>query len=495
MSGEIRPPASDVPASRICGCNSAGVSAGGRFVLYWMTAQRRVNWNFALDRAVDWAAHLQRPLLVVEALGCSECWASERHHRFVLDGMAENARQFETIPARYLTFIEREPGEGKEFLLAVLHYACVVVADDFPVPVALDPEPWAADLPIRMEKIDGIGLLPIATANEAFKTAAAFRRFLQTHLREHFLDCPRPKPFARRELPPLTRLPVEISTRWKPPKLASLLRDRRAFEKLPIDHSVPACNVEGGSRAARASLKSFLRDRFPRYHENRSDIAADASSGLSPFLHFGHVSSHEIFRAVARIESWSPEKIAEKVTGRREGWWGMSEAGEAFLDELVTWRELGFNFCRHRDDYAEYASLPGWALATLAKHAGDKREFVYSLRDFEAAATHDPLWNAAQRQLVREGKIHNYLRMLWGKKILEWSASPQDAVATMIELNNKYALDGNDPNSYSGIFWVLGRYDRPWGPERPIFGTVRYMSSENTARKMRVAEYIEAYSQ
>ncbi len=172
----------------------------------------------------------------------------------------------------------------------------------------------------------------------------------------------------------------------------------------------------------------------------------------------------------------------------------MSEASEAFLDELITWRELGFNFCRRRKDYRSYASLPDWASATLGKHAADERKYAYSLAEFESAATHDPLWNAAQRQLTREGKIHNYLRMLWGKKILEWSSGPQVAAEIMIELNNKYALDGNDPNSYSGIFWVLGRYDRPWGPERPIFGTVRYMSSENTARKMRVAEYIERYS-
>lgn len=494
MSGQIPTPVSDVPASRIRVCNSAGVRSDGRFVLYWMTAERRASWNFALDRAVDWAVHLQKPLLIVEVLGLGNRWASERHHRFVLDGMAENARQFDPTPACFCPFIERELGEGREFFRALSRLACVVVADEFPVPTPLDPELWVADLRIRMEKIDGVGLLPMRVAREAFKTAAAFRRFLQTHLREHLLDCPRPKPFARRKLPPLARLPTAHSSRWKPPKIASLFKDRRALAKLPIDHSVVAVDAEGGNREARATLSRFLSDRFPRYHEKRGDVADDASSGLSPFLHFGHISSHEIFHAVARIESWSPETLAEKATGRREGWWGMSKPGEAFLDELITWRELGFNFCRHRDDYAEYASLPDWALATLAKHGGDKREFVYSLRDFEAAATHDPLWNAAQRQLVREGRIHNYLRMLWGKKILEWSATPQDAAATMVELNNKYALDGGDPNSYSGIFWVLGRYDRPWGPERPIFGTVRYMSSENTARKMRVAEYIEEFS-
>ena len=171
----------------------------------------------------------------------------------------------------------------------------------------------------------------------------------------------------------------------------------------------------------------------------------------------------------------------------------MGESAEAFLDQLVTWRELGFNGCHFRADHGEYGYLPEWARTSLQAHAGDPRPVLYRLEDFAAAATHDPLWNAAQRQLLREGRLHNYLRMLWGKKILEWSDSPQQALAVMIELNNRYALDGRDPNSYSGIAWCLGRYDRPWGPERPILGKIRYMSSANTARKLRVKGYLHRY--
>jgi deoxyribodipyrimidine photo-lyase len=171
----------------------------------------------------------------------------------------------------------------------------------------------------------------------------------------------------------------------------------------------------------------------------------------------------------------------------------VGESAEGFLDQLVTWRELGFNMCSKRDDFERYESLPDWAQTTLAEHASDPRQFNYTLDEFAQAETHDPLWNAAQRQLIREGKIHNYLRMLWGKKILEWSATPQDSLAVMIELNNRFALDGRDPNSYSGIFWILGRYDRAWGPERPIFGKIRYMSSDNTARKLDVTKYLEKH--
>jgi deoxyribodipyrimidine photo-lyase len=186
------------------------------------------------------------------------------------------------------------------------------------------------------------------------------------------------------------------------------------------------------------------------------------------------------------------------ISGRRDagrgGFWGMSAPVEAFLDQLITWRELGFNACFYREDYDRYESLPEWSRRTLEGHATDPRPEPYTLSELEEARTSDELWNAAQTQLVREGRIHNYLRMLWGKKILEWSPSPHDALDRMIRLNNKYALDGRDPNSYSGIFWVLGRYDRAWGPRRPIFGTVRYMSSANTARKLHVREYLERYS-
>jgi len=182
------------------------------------------------------------------------------------------------------------------------------------------------------------------------------------------------------------------------------------------------------------------------------------------------------------------------ANGRRAGWWGASADAEAFLDQLVTWRELGFNVCHHNPGHDRWESLPAWARRTLEAHAADPREHRYSLAELEAAATHDPLWNAAQRQLVREGVIHNYLRMLWGKKILEWTDDPRRALEVMTELNDRFALDGRDPNSETGVFWVLGRHDRPWAPERPIFGTVRYMSSANTARKLPVRRYLERYA-
>ncbi|MFC1834614.1 hypothetical protein ACFL2Q_07765 [Thermodesulfobacteriota bacterium] len=193
-------------------------------------------------------------------------------------------------------------------------------------------------------------------------------------------------------------------------------------------------------------------------------------------------------------EHWTWHRLSLNTSGKRKGWWGVSESAEAFLDELITWRELGYNMCSHRNDYDRYESLPDWARRTLEDHESDPRPYLYSFQRLEGADTHDELWNAAQTQLVREGRIQNYLRMLWGKKILEWSPSPREALACMIELNNKYALDGRNPNSYSGIFWILGRYDRAWGPQRPIFGKVRYMSSESARRKLKLKRYLVRYS-
>jgi deoxyribodipyrimidine photo-lyase len=194
--------------------------------------------------------------------------------------------------------------------------------------------------------------------------------------------------------------------------------------------------------------------------------------------------------AVLRADGWDPSKLAKKPTGSKAGWWGASVPAEAFLDELVTWREVGLNAARHLPDYTRYESLPAWARKTLADHAPDPRPHRYGREQLAAAATHDEVWNAAQRQLLRDGRIHNYLRMLWGKKVLEWSASPEEAMDTLFWLNDRWALDGRDPNSVSGIMWILGRYDRAWGPERPIFGKIRYMASANTARKLDLKPYL-----
>jgi deoxyribodipyrimidine photo-lyase len=484
-----------VPLVRVRACNQAPVRGDGGFVFYWMIAARRSGWNFALQRAVDYAVRLGKPLVVLEALRADYPFASERLHAFLIEGMADNARAFAGTAATYVPYVEPEPGAGRGLLEALAARACAVVTDDAPVfflPRAVATA--AARLPVRLDAVDDNGLLPLAATAAVYPTAFAFRRFLQGVLPGHLEESPGAEPLARVDLPRLPALPEEVTRRWPAASPALLEGESSALAALPVDRRVGRVpGVPGGRAGGLASLERFLGERLGHYPEERNRPDRDGTSGLSPYLHFGHVSAREVFAAVAARERWTSDRLATKASGRREGWWGMSAAAEAFLDQLVTWRELGFNFASKRDDGERYESLPPWARATLAKHAEDPRPHLYTRERLEAAATQDPLWNAAQVQLLREGRIHNYLRMLWGKKILEWSPSPHEALATMLELNNRYALDGRDPNSTSGICWCLGRYDRPWGPERPIFGTVRFMSSENTARKLRVAEYVARF--
>jgi deoxyribodipyrimidine photo-lyase len=483
-----------VPEIRITVGNDAPPREGGAFVLYWMNAQRRVRWNFALQRAVQWAVELEKPLVVFEALRTGYRWASDRLHQFVLDGMAENARRLRGTKASYYGYVEDREGAGSGLLEALAGRACVVVTDDYPA--FFLPRMVAAAarrLPVLLEKVDSNGLLPLRAGERVFPTAYAFRRHLQKVLRPHLAEFPAADPLAKVDLPAPGGLPAEITERW-PNSDAALLAGEVSTAGLPIDHSVAPGPLVGGSDAAERVLDTFLEERLDGYAELRNHPDVEATTGLSPYLHFGHMSTHEVFSRLMADEDWDVDRLAPDASGKRSGWWGVGESAEALLDQVVTWRELGFNMCALSDDYESYESLPEWARKTLAEHEKDVRPELYELAEFEEARTHDELWNAAQSQLVLEGRLQNYLRMLWGKKILEWSPTPRDALSVMIELNNKYALDGRDPNSYSGIFWCLGRYDRAWGPERPIFGKIRYMSSENTMRKLRLNEYLARYS-
>ena len=481
-----------VPDVRVRALNAAALDPKGRYVVYWMTAFRRAHHNFALQRAVEHARALDKPLVILEALRCDYRWASHRFHRFVMQGMLDNERAFASTDARYYPYVEPRKGAGRGLLEALAKEACVVVSDDFPCFFLPRMATAAAErLDVLLELVDSNGIFPLRASEDAFATAHAFRRFLQKNLRPHLDALPDRDPLAKVTLKP-ARIPSNIQKTW-PATSPAQLTDDAFLETLPIDPSVTPVEREGGPNAAQAALKRFLTRRFDHY-ENRNSIDDDPASGLSPYLHFGHVSAHDIFRKVVKREGWTASRLGDDTRGKRTGWWGMSAAAEGFLDQLVTWRELGYQFCAHRDDHDRFASLPDWAQRTLAKHAGDVREHKYTLLQFETAATHDPLWNAAQRQLLRDGTIHNYLRMLWGKKILEWTRDAREALDVMIELNNKYAIDGRNPNSYSGIFWVLGRHDRAWGPERPVFGTVRFMSSQSTARKMSTKAYLEEFS-
>ncbi len=483
-----------IPSLRLRPANDAPIAPRGEYVLYWMIAARRTRASFALERAVERARELGKPLLVLEALRCDYQWASDRLHRFVLDGMRANAARFAAAGVSYYPYVERAQGEGKGLLAALASRACLVVTDDYPcffLPAMVRAA--GRQLAVRLEAVDGNGLLPIAAAEQVYQRAYDFRRFLQRTLPDHLADRPVEDPLAAAPgLPRLAALPAAVARRW-PPAQPGWLAEAANLAALPIDHAVAPSPLAGGEEAARATLASFVASGLGRYAEERNHPDEPVTSGLSPYLHFGHLGAHQVLAAVEAAEGWHPGRLSDKGSGARAGWWGMSTGAEAFLDQLVTWRELGFNLTARSADYDRFESLPAWARRTLEVHAADPRTYLYDLASFEAATTHDEIWNAAQRQLVRDGLMHNYLRMLWGKMILGWSATPREALATMIELNNKYTLDGRDPNSYSGIFWCLGRYDRPWGPEREVFGTVRYMTSASTRRKLKLDGYLRRY--
>ncbi len=488
--------ATDVPELRIRTVNEQPIRAQAKWVVYWMTAFRRTRHNFALQYARDLAKQLDLPLVVLEALRIHYRWASDRFHRFVIEGMHDNAAACDSANVLYYPYVEPTAGSGSGLVARLAQDAAVVVTDDYPCffhPTMIDIA--GKRLASRLVAVDSNCLMPLSAMDRTFTVAHSYRRAMQKELPKHLEHFPDDNPLdgrSTRSMPRRAQLPAEIEKRWPHANLEQLLQPN-GLQSLAIDHSVGAGAIVGGANSAQKLLDQFVGRRLGTYAEDRNEPDEFGSSELSPHLHFGHISAHEVFMRVMEAERWHPGKL-QKPNGKMNGYWGIPESAEAFIDQLCTWREIGFNMCWREPNFDRYESLPEWAQVTLNEHATDPRPKLYSLEELEQARTYDPIWNASQRQLVREGRIHNYLRMLWGKKILHWSPSPREALDIMIELNNKYALDGRDPNSYSGIFWVLGRYDRAWGPEREIFGKIRYMTSENTAKKHRLKEYLKRYA-
>ena len=485
-----------IPAIRVSAANTNPVRPEGDYVLYWMIAFRRARWNFALEHAVDLARELNKPLIVFEPLRVRYQWASDRIHRFVIEGMQDNAADFANKPVTYYPYVEPQPGAGTPLLHQLAKKSCVVVTDDYPcffIPTMIDAV--KNRIPARLERVDSNGLVPLRLADRTFTVAHSYRRWMQKQIMPLLEEMPAEDPLKDARLAPPVAVPKSILRRWPAADLEMLL-SQEGLRSMPIDHSVKPSPMAGGARQAAIRLRSFLGNDLGVYDSERNQPDVDhGSTGLSPYLHFGHISAHEMVANVLQAEHWSPGRVG-KPNGKNHDFWNTSVSAEALLDQILTWREMGFNMAhRHPDTYTQFESLPDWAQATLNEHAADPRPHLYTLEEFETAKTHDELWNAAQRQLVREGRMHNYMRMLWGKKILHWTETPQQALEIMIELNNKYALDGRDPNSYSGIFWTLGRYDRAWGPKRPIFGSVRYMTSDSTRKKLRLNQYLKRFAQ
>jgi deoxyribodipyrimidine photo-lyase len=474
--------------ARLRRLNDAGIHSGGDYVLYWMQIFRRLERNHALDYALECSRALERPLVVYEGLRLDYPWASPRFHRFILEGMGSNAARAAELGLNYWPFVETRKGQGRGLLRRLTERACLVVTDDYPCFIIPgQSEALARKVSVPVFAVDSNSVVPLALLGAPVSAAA----HLRPRIHKAFADAWPYRAAPSPRIPRVARARVDAPfALWPTKDVAGFVR------ALPLDAGVPpVASTPGGTPPARSRLRQFLKRRLRGYAEHRSQprsLEEGHASGLSPYLHFGHISIEEVVEAVlGTTGSWTPDELRVHNRGRREGFFCDDPDVNSFLDEALTWRDLGLHWHRARraDTQRLEAALPPWALDTLGAHAGDERPWLYTAEQLEAGKTHDPLWNAAQRELVATGTIHNYLRMLWGKKVLEWSPSPAEAYRTLEHLNNKYALDGRDPNSYTGILWCFGLFDRPWAPERQVFGRVRYMSSENTARKFDLKPY------
>lgn len=485
----------DYNLQRIRHLSNIKLKAAGDYVLYWMQIYRRFEFNFALEYAVELANKLNKPLLVYEGLAIDYPWASDRFHSFLMEGKYENKQIANTLKINYLSYIEPIQGHGRGLVEELISKSCAVVTDDFPVFII---QKHNRSLASKVNKpyivVDSNGLIPFNKSDKAPYSAYLFRKVVQRCFVEAITNMPLRNPLDSLK----NRATIDLSflnSKW----LNTILNGYDIYkhlQSLPINHAVhPLANYKGTRKAALEQFDIFCKSKLFAYEDKRNHPDENAISKMSGYLHFGKISEHEMVSNVLRYQP--PEWDLSQITynnGSRGAFFNGDPSISAFLDELVTWRGVGHHFAHFNRGYDQFESLPDWAISTLKKHESDPREFVYSLDRFESALTHDEIWNAAQQQLVQDGFIHNYLRMLWGKKILEWTNKAEEALDIMIELNNKYAIDGRDPNSYSGIFWILGRFDRPW-QERSILGQIRYMSSDSTRKKIKLTHYLKTYAQ
>jgi deoxyribodipyrimidine photo-lyase len=459
---------------RIHAGQEPGPRAGGDLVLYWMQATHRARHNFALDFAVEQANALRLPLLVYHGLRHDYPWASDRLHTFILESARDLYREFEERGIRYAFYLERS-GEEVEArraagrpspLVALARRAAIVVTDYFPTfIVPRQTRALRAIVETPVIAVDSSTVVPVRYHEREYPTAAGFRPRLMKALPDFLHVSLGPDPVVRRAIEVDFDEPLRPDARGPIPDLVA---------SCEIDHTVsPAALFPGGPRAARARLAAFLDRGLARYAEDAADPNADARSRLSPYLHFGNISPHEV------------------VLAAREA--GPPEAAGRFLDEILTWRELAFNFCHFSPRHRRIEAVPAWAREELRRGESDPRPALYSDAELEEGRTGAPLWNAAQRAYLRDGWMHNTLRMLWGKAVLQWTRDASEALRVLEHLNNKYSLDGRDPSSYLNLLWVFGKFDRPFY-RRPIYGTVRYLSLSAAAKKFDVAAYLRRYA-
>jgi len=444
-----------IQPERVTRLNDAEPRAG-RFVLYWMQQSQRAACNHALEHAVREADRLRLPVLAAFALTARFPEAQERHYAFMLEGLRETRNAL----LRRGIDLAVTAGAPPRAVPALARDAALLVTDVGYLRVQRE---WRAAVAARVRcpavAVESDAVVPVGLASEHEEYAArTIRPKIHAHL-DRFL------------VPLQESRPVRDSAGMAPRGGVDVADTEGVLARLRVARRARrVTSMRGGASAARARLRAFVAKGLPRYAEAHGDPGADALSHLSPYLHFGQISPLEVALAARRAAA-------------------PAESREAFLEELIVRRELGMNFCAFNAAYDAYGGLPEWARRTLAKHARDRRPHRYSAADLERARTHDPLWNAAQHEMVATGFMHSYMRMYWGKKIIQWTEDPVDAFHLALRLNNAYQMDGRDPNSFAGVAWCFGKHDRPWG-ERPVFGMVRWMSAEGLERKFDMEAYV-----
>jgi deoxyribodipyrimidine photo-lyase len=423
---------------------------GGEYILYWMQSSQRVEYNHALMYAAEKANKRNKPLLV--AFGLTEYpEACLRHYTFMIEGLRELGSRLDELGAQLVVRRVSPP----ELCVELSGDACLAVVDSG---YTREPREWysraAAGLRCPLVQVESNVVVPVEEASPKEEySAATLRRKIKDKVQGYLKPLDEPPSFRQGSID------VESID----------LDDPKLLDGLDIDRSVAGSSYRGGRGEAERLLDTFIDDKLDGYDEKRNDPTLDMVSHMSPYLHFGQISPVEIALRV-------------KETG--------SKGSEAYLEELIVRRELAVNLVHYNPRYDGMGCLPDWCRKTLGEHRNDPREYVYTPKEFEEARTHDPYWNAAQREMVETGKMQGYMRMYWGKKIIEWTQTPEEAYRTALYLNNRYELDGRDPNGYAGVAWCFGKHDRPW-KERPIFGKIRYMNDRGLERKFDMKLYLE----
>ncbi len=426
-------------------------------VVYWMSRDQRVHDNWALLFAQKIAAEKKLPLAVVFNLVPDFLEATIRQYGFMLKGLKELEHELELFNIPFFLTIGKPEEEIPKFIRRL--NASILVTDFDPLRIK---RIWKRDVAKKIQipiyEVDAHNIVPCLHVSNKMEFAAyTIRPKINKALLE-FMD----------EFPPIKKMKMcEISSdkiEWK-----------KILETLQIDFSIQEVDwLKPGEKLALNCLNDFLENKFEHYHELRNDPTKDGQSNLSPYLHFGQISAQRVALETQRFN-------------------GNKESEKSFLEELIVRRELSDNFCYFNSKYDSFEGFPDWAKTSLNEHRKDDREFVYTLEEFEQAKTHEDLWNAAQKELLTTGKLHGYMRMYWAKKILEWSKSPEEALRIAIYLNDKYELDGRDPNGYTGCAWSIGGvHDRPWF-ERPVYGKIRYMNRNGAKNKFDIESYIRKF--